>query len=80
MMGAWLGRSLVTIPSPPPPSRSPATAMSCIRAGPVIPLFVEQVREGMADDDHEPRMTRFLMSLDESVALVQYAFEKRGSR
>ena len=43
--------------------------------GSVIPLFVEQVREGRPMTITNPGMTRFLMSLDESVALVQYAFE-----
>ncbi len=43
--------------------------------GSVIPLFVEQVREGRPMTITNPSMTRFLMSLDESVALVQYAFE-----
>ena len=43
--------------------------------GSVIPLFRRAGARGPADDDHESRMTRFLMSLDESVALVQYAFE-----
>lgn len=43
--------------------------------GSVIPLFVEQVRSGKPMTITNPNMTRFLMSLDESVALVQYAFE-----
>jgi len=43
--------------------------------GSVIPLFVEQVREGRPMTITNPGMTRFLMSLDESVSLVQYAFE-----
>ena len=43
--------------------------------GSVIPLFVEQLREGRPMTITDPDMTRFLMSLDESVALVQYAFE-----
>ena len=43
--------------------------------GSVIPLFVEQVREGRPMTITNPTMTRFLMSLDESVSLVQYAFE-----
>ena len=43
--------------------------------GSVIPLFVEQVRAGKPMTITNPHMTRFLMSLDESVALVQYAFE-----
>jgi UDP-N-acetylglucosamine 4,6-dehydratase len=43
--------------------------------GSVIPLFAEQVRAGRPLTVTDPTMTRFLMSLDESVALVQYAFE-----
>ena len=43
--------------------------------GSVIPLFVEQLRAGRPLTLTDPTMTRFLMSLDESVALVQYAFE-----
>ncbi|MGV1004082.1 MAG: polysaccharide biosynthesis protein [Candidatus Nanopelagicales bacterium] len=43
--------------------------------GSVIPLFVEQIRAGKPMTITEPGMTRFLMSLQESVSLVQYAFE-----
>lgn len=42
--------------------------------GSVIPLFVEQLREGKPLTITDPTMTRFLMSLQESVDLVQYAF------
>jgi len=42
--------------------------------GSVIPLFVEQVRSGRPLTVTDPRMTRFLMSLGESVDLVEYAF------
>jgi len=42
--------------------------------GSVIPLFVQQVREGRPLTLTEPRMTRFLMSLDQSVDLVHHAF------
>jgi UDP-N-acetylglucosamine 4,6-dehydratase len=42
--------------------------------GSVIPLFVEQVQSGLPMTLTEPRMTRFLMSLQESVDLVEYAF------
>ncbi|WP_324650022.1 polysaccharide biosynthesis protein [Georgenia sp. H159] len=42
--------------------------------GSVIPLFVQQAREGRALSVTEPRMTRFLMSLDQSVDLVHHAF------
>ncbi|WP_375429861.1 polysaccharide biosynthesis protein [uncultured Friedmanniella sp.] len=42
--------------------------------GSVIPLFVEQVQSGRPLTITEPRMTRFLMSLTESVDLVEYAF------
>ncbi|MDO8108512.1 polysaccharide biosynthesis protein [Isoptericola sp. b441] len=42
--------------------------------GSVIPLFVKQVLAGKPLTVTEPRMTRFLMSLQESVGLVEYAF------
>ncbi|MFD2082495.1 UDP-glucose 4-epimerase [Actinopolymorpha cephalotaxi] len=42
--------------------------------GSVIPLFVEQLRNGQPLTITEPQMTRFLMSLEESVELVEYAF------
>ncbi len=42
--------------------------------GSVIPLFVEQIRNGEPLTITEPRMTRFLMSLEHSVALVEHAF------
>ncbi len=42
--------------------------------GSVIPLFIDQIRSGRPLTLTEPRMTRFLMSLDESVDLVEYAF------
>ncbi|MFO6464837.1 SDR family NAD(P)-dependent oxidoreductase [Jannaschia sp. KMU-145] len=43
--------------------------------GSVIPLFVRQIREGRAITVTEPSMTRFLMPLRDSVALVHHAFE-----
>lgn len=42
--------------------------------GSVIPLFVRQIREGRALTLTEGSMTRFLMSLQESVDLVEHAF------
>jgi len=42
--------------------------------GSVIPLFVEQLRDGRPLTITEPRMTRFLMSLEDSIDLVRYAF------
>lgn len=42
--------------------------------GSVIPLFVEQLRAGRPLTITEPTMTRFLMSLQESVDLVEHAF------
>lgn len=42
--------------------------------GSVIPLFVSQLRQGRAITVTEGSMTRFLMSLDESVDLVLHAF------
>ena len=43
--------------------------------GSVIPLFVDQIRKAAPLTITDPAMTRFLMSLDESVDLVLYAFE-----
>ena len=43
--------------------------------GSVIPLFVDQIRAGKPITVTNPNMTRFLMSLDEAVALVVFAFE-----
>ncbi len=42
--------------------------------GSVIPLFVSQIKEGKPLTVTDPSMTRFLMSLEESVDLVLYAF------
>jgi UDP-glucose 4-epimerase len=43
--------------------------------GSVIPLFVDQMRTGKPVTVTDPRMTRFLMSLEDSVDLVLHAFE-----
>jgi UDP-glucose 4-epimerase len=43
--------------------------------GSVIPLFVSQIREGKPLTVTDPNMTRYLMSLEDSVDLVLYAFE-----
>jgi len=43
--------------------------------GSVIPLFVDQVRAGNALTVTDPNMTRFMMTLDDAVDLVLYAFE-----
>ncbi len=43
--------------------------------GSVIPLFVEQLRTGKRLTITDPNMTRFLMSIDEAVTLVEHAFE-----
>lgn len=43
--------------------------------GSVIPLFLQQLQDGKALTITDPTMTRFLMSLEESVDLVLYAFE-----
>jgi len=42
--------------------------------GSVIPLFLEQLQQGKSLTVTDPNMTRFLMSLEESVDLVLYAF------
>lgn len=43
--------------------------------GSVIPLFVSQIKEGKQLTITDPAMTRFLMSLEDSVDLVLHAFE-----
>ena len=43
--------------------------------GSVIPLFVSQIKAGKPLTITDPEMTRFLMSLEDSVDLVEYAFE-----
>lgn len=43
--------------------------------GSVIPLWIEQIKSGNPITVTEPSMTRFIMSLDEAVDLVLFAFE-----
>ena len=57
------------------------TLMCCTRygnvmasRGSVIPLFIQQIKEGKPITVTDPNMTRFLMSLDDAVDLVLYAF------
>jgi UDP-glucose 4-epimerase len=47
--------------------------------GSVIPLFLKQIKSGEALTITDPMMTRFLMSLDEAVELVLFAFENGNS-
>jgi UDP-glucose 4-epimerase len=47
--------------------------------GSVIPLFLDQIRQGKPLTITDPAMTRFLMSLEESVDLVLYAFQHARS-
>ena len=47
--------------------------------GSVIPLFIKQLMEGRPVTVTDPNMTRFLMSLADSVDLVQFAFENAQS-
>lgn len=43
--------------------------------GSIIPLFIKQIKEGKPLTVTVPNMTRFMMSLDESVKLVKFAFD-----
>lgn len=43
--------------------------------GSVIPLWIDQIRNGQPITLTDPNMTRFIMSLDEAVDLVLFAFE-----
>lgn len=47
--------------------------------GSVVPLFVDQIRSGAPLTLTDPSMTRFVMTLEEAVDLVLYAFEKGGN-
>jgi len=47
--------------------------------GSVIPMFINQIKTGQPLSVTEPEMTRFIMSLDEAVDLVLYAFENGES-
>lgn len=57
------------------------TVITCTRygnvmcsRGSVIPLFIDQIKAGKPITITNPAMTRFLMNLDEAVALVEFAF------
>lgn len=47
--------------------------------GSVIPLFIEQIKAGKPLTITEPKMTRFIMSLEEAVELVVFAFQNANS-
>ena len=47
--------------------------------GSVIPLFIDQIKEGKPLTVTEPKMTRFIMSLEEAVELLVFAFKNANS-
>lgn len=47
--------------------------------GSVIPLFIDQIRKGQEITITDPAMTRFMMSLDQAVELVLFAFTNGSS-
>ena len=58
------------------------TVIACTRygnvmcsRGSVIPLFIDQIKSGNPITITDPKMTRFLMNLDEAVDLVMFAFQ-----
>lgn len=62
------------------------TAICCTRygnvmcsRGSVIPLWIEQIKNGNPITITEPKMTRFIMSLEEAVELVIFAFQNAES-
>ncbi len=63
-------------------SKDSKTVMCCTRygnvigsRGSVIPLWIEQIQSNLPITVTDPDMTRFIMSLDEAVDLVVYAFQ-----
>lgn len=63
-----------------------ATSICCTRygnvmcsRGSVIPLFISQIKEGKKLTITDPSMTRFIMSLEEAVELVVFAFQNANS-
>jgi UDP-N-acetylglucosamine 4,6-dehydratase/5-epimerase len=61
---------------------APKTTICCTRygnvmasRGSVIPLFLRQIQDGMAITVTDPNMTRFMMTIEDAVDLVLYAFK-----
>ena len=66
--------------------KNPNSVVCCTRygnvmasRGSVIPLFINQIRNGIPITITDPEMTRFMMSLDQAIDLVLFAFENGES-
>ena len=81
-MGMTKGLMEKTVQAASKGSNNGGTVVSCVRygnvmysRGSVIPLFIEQIKQGKPLTITEPSMTRFMLGLGDAVKLVEFAFE-----